>query len=96
MPVVSPQITLLTKLYQYTTLGMVSSRGYSLERVIIDVREVQRHAMLQDRHIQHLIRKLQDETQARKKGVLDLLVLQKQLQVLQRERESVKRRKRES
>ena len=80
-----------------------AKREHHLKRVIMEVREAhtmlrdaQRHFTLQDQQIQHLTRKLQDETQVRKKAALDLLVLQKHLQVLQREIESVKRRKGEA
>ena len=80
----------------------MEKREHQVEHVIMDVREVhtilrdaQRHNMLRDRQMQYLTRKLQDETQTRRKGDLDLLVLQKHLQVLQREMESVKRRKEE-
>ena len=70
-----------------------------IEQHVMQVREAhgtilvyQRQLTFQDRQIQRLNKILQDESQARKKSAFDLVILQKQIQVLQREVESMKRR----
>ena len=67
-------------------------RARHFERVERELREGQRRLTLQDQHIHWLTRNLQDERDARKKDALTVLALQKQLQVVQREVEDIKRR----